>query len=174
AVVAIGSALFWPPYKLVGMVVARVRPLRDVRSTYKLVVGIVLFTLWWALLTGAAWWWQGWIAAAAVALGLPLLGILTLELQERWASAIDDAQRFVVHRTRPRAIAQLAERQKALAASLHQLYYSQPIPEAVHLKPGSDEHPSSPSVSSSFGFQPAETRSEGEAVESGPDLDAAE
>jgi glycerol-3-phosphate O-acyltransferase / dihydroxyacetone phosphate acyltransferase len=171
AVVAVGSALFWPPYKLVGIVEARARPLHDVRSTYKLIVGIVLFTLWWAILTAAAWWWQGWIAAVGVALALPLLGILTLELQERWANAIDDAHRFVVHRTRPRAIAQLAERQKALAARLHQLYYSQPITGANSSALGAEEPPRFKGMSSGFTLDPAVQRSR---ADTGPTLDAVE
>jgi glycerol-3-phosphate O-acyltransferase / dihydroxyacetone phosphate acyltransferase len=173
-VVAIGSALFWPPYKLVGMVVARARPVRDVRSTYKLIVGVVLFTLWWALLIAAAWWWQGWIAAAGVAVGLPLLGVLTLELQERWGSAIDDAYRFVVHRTRPRTVAQLAERQRTLAARLHRLYDSGSTAEIGNSPLAVKMDSPSVGAAAAIGGRPASASSSSQPVESRSTLDATE
>ncbi|CAN5703290.1 hypothetical protein BH23GEM6_BH23GEM6_19100 [soil metagenome] len=123
-IVAIGSALFWPPYRLVELFVSRVRPLHDVRSTYQLVAGLVIFTWWWALLVTAATWWGGWIAAASIAVALPILGLLTLDLQERWSTAIHDAHRFLIHRTRAATVAELADRQRELAARLEEMYRS--------------------------------------------------
>ncbi len=126
--VAIGSALFWPPYRAVGAVVDRLDPLHDTRSTFKLVAGLIFFPLWWGILSGAAWWVFGWRVAVAIAAVLPLVGLLTLELQERWWSAIGEARRFWVHRTRPRAVAELAARQRDLAARLDLLYRSRFLP----------------------------------------------
>jgi glycerol-3-phosphate O-acyltransferase / dihydroxyacetone phosphate acyltransferase len=120
--VAIGSALFWPPYRLVGWAVDRMDPLHDTRSTFKLVAGLILFPVWWVLLSGAAWWVWGWRVGLVAAGALPAIGLLTLDLQERWWSAIGDARRFWVHRTRPAAVAALAARQRELADRLDTLY----------------------------------------------------
>jgi glycerol-3-phosphate O-acyltransferase / dihydroxyacetone phosphate acyltransferase len=117
-IVALGSVIFWPPYRAVAWVVDRARPLRDTRSTYKLVAGLALFPAWWLLLVASATLIQGPGTGAAVAIALPAIGLLTLDLQERWAAALDDARKFRVHRTRPAAVAALAAGQREIAERL--------------------------------------------------------
>lgn len=119
--VALGSALFWPPYRAVGLIADRVRVSEDLRSTYKLVAGMVLFTLWWVVLVALGALLSGWEMALALALGTPLLGLLTLELQARWELALEEARRFAVLRLRPERVRQLGERQRDLAARLVEL-----------------------------------------------------
>jgi glycerol-3-phosphate O-acyltransferase / dihydroxyacetone phosphate acyltransferase len=134
--VMLGSALFWPPYRAVAFVVDRLKPLHDTRSTYKLVAGLGIYTLWWVLLTGLSGWLWGWRVALGVALALPVMGVLTLELQERFWRGLHDARRFWVHRTRPAAVAELAERQRELAARLEAIYRSGHATRRAHARDG--------------------------------------
>jgi glycerol-3-phosphate O-acyltransferase / dihydroxyacetone phosphate acyltransferase len=129
-VIAIGSAIFWPPYRAVAAVAARADVTHDVRSTYKLVAGIVFFSTWWLLLTAATAWWGGWPGALGVFVALPLLGLATLELQDRWAAALDDARRFALHRLRPGLVRELRQRQDELAERLLDLERSATPPRS--------------------------------------------
>ena len=52
----------------------------------KLMMGIVLLPLLYALVPALAWWWWGWTWALVVALALPLSGVATLRSLERGMS----------------------------------------------------------------------------------------
>ena len=61
----VGAALFWIPYQLTGMIVNRLRLEQDVRSTWKLLIGIVLYALWLVALVivaGTTFGWAGRVA----------------------------------------------------------------------------------------------------------------
>lgn len=118
---ALGSVLFYFPYRLTGVLEGRSRPARDVSATFKLLVGGALNLAWVALLAvgaGIAW---GWEAAAAVLVGLPLLGLLTLSVRSRWENAVEDARRFLLLRRSGDRLATLRARQRALAERLEAL-----------------------------------------------------
>jgi glycerol-3-phosphate O-acyltransferase/dihydroxyacetone phosphate acyltransferase len=117
----VGAVLFWPPYKLTGMIVDRLRLRRDVMSTWKLLIGIVLYLIWlvvvvWFIGTAIGWW-----AALASVVLIPAVGIVGLHLRENWRSTWDDIRRFFLLRSRGDLVEKLREEQKDLAQRLEAL-----------------------------------------------------
>lgn len=118
---AVGTVLFWPPYRLTGAVAGRTAPSPDTVATYKLLVGIVFGVLWTLLLAGVAAWRGGWVAGLAALAALPLLAGVTLHVHERWSRAVGEARRFFLRRRRRETLAALRERQRELARRLEAL-----------------------------------------------------
>jgi len=117
----VGAALFWIPYQLTGMIVTRLRLEEDVRSTWKLLIGIVLYTVWLVALMIVAGTTFGWGAALLTAVGVPAVAMIGLLVRERWQSAWADARTFFLLRSRGSLIAKLRSEQKDLAARLEKL-----------------------------------------------------
>ncbi|HEX6315838.1 MAG TPA: lysophospholipid acyltransferase family protein [Gemmatimonadaceae bacterium] len=116
-----GAILFWVPYQLTGFVIRRLRLQQDVQSTWKLLVGALLYGAWLLLLvwfTGASF---GWIAALVALVLVPGLAIAGLYLRENWRSTWHDVRRFFLLRTRAPLVARLREDQHSLAARLDAL-----------------------------------------------------
>lgn len=118
---ALGSALFYVPYRLTGVVEGRVRPEHDVRATYKVLVGGLLHLAWVVLLGAVAWAWAGPRVGAAVLLGLPLLGVVTVAVRSRWDEALESAGRFLRLRQREELVEELRVRQREIADRLEAL-----------------------------------------------------
>jgi glycerol-3-phosphate O-acyltransferase / dihydroxyacetone phosphate acyltransferase len=113
-----GAVLFWPPYRVTGLVARRLNPEPSVLSTTKLLVGIPTYLLWVVLLAlavGAAW---GPAAGVASVLVLPPFAVATLHLRERWVEGRREVRRFVLKRTRGPVIAELRARQSRLAEEI--------------------------------------------------------
>jgi len=117
----VGAALFWVPYQLTGIIVNRLRLEEDVRSTWKLLIGIVLYALWLVALVVVAGTTFGWGAALLTAVGVPVVAMIGLLVRERWQSAWADARRFFLLRSRGSLIAKLRSEQKDLAVRLESL-----------------------------------------------------
>jgi 1-acyl-sn-glycerol-3-phosphate acyltransferase len=116
-----GYLLFWLPYRLTGWIVDRLRLPEDQRSTWKLLVGIVVYAAWvvaLAIVAGAAL--GGWAALAALA-GVPAVGLGGLVVRERWRGAWDDIRRYTLLRTRRPLMSTLRDRQRDLGARLDAL-----------------------------------------------------
>jgi glycerol-3-phosphate O-acyltransferase/dihydroxyacetone phosphate acyltransferase len=118
---AIGTFFFWPPYRLVGLAERVLKPQLYVRSTTKLLAGIVLFGLYIAaiaaliaFLAGARW---GIIAAAI----LPFAALATIGFRERWRAGRQEARLLLLRRTRAARIAEMRTRQRRLAESIAEL-----------------------------------------------------
>ncbi len=107
-VIGAGALVFALPYSLVGLVDRRSDIPRDVRSTYKLLGGGLLYILWIGLLAALIGWSAGAMAALIAAAMLPLLGMATQWLRERWGYAMRDMRRFF-------ALRQTSLRQRLLA-----------------------------------------------------------
>lgn len=120
-VAAVSAALFWVPYRLTGTVVDRLGLEEDVRSTWKLLVGVVLYAAWLVMIVVGAGLWVGWLAALVTVVAVPVSGIAGLLVRERWRAAWDDARRFFLLRARRPLVASLAGRQHELAVRLHAL-----------------------------------------------------
>lgn len=119
-VIAAGAALFVIPYTLVGLIERRKELSRDVLSTYKLLGGGMLYITWIAVIALLIGWNFGAIAGSCTALGLPMLGMATQWLRERWGHALLDVRRFDSLRKRsPREL--LLARRRELAAELDRL-----------------------------------------------------
>jgi glycerol-3-phosphate O-acyltransferase / dihydroxyacetone phosphate acyltransferase len=117
---AVGAAAFWIPYRLTGALEERARPDHDVRATFRVLAGSLLFLGWLALLATLVGVTAGRVAALAALLVLPLLGLLALLLRDGWSDARFAAARFVRLR-RGAGLAELRERQRGLADRLAEL-----------------------------------------------------
>ena len=117
----VGAVLFWPPYRLTGMIVDRLKLSRDVRSTWKLLIGIVLYLVWLVALLWFIGATLGWVAALASALLIPGVAMAGLHVRENWHSTWDDVRRFVLLRSRADLVGKLRDEQKSLASRLDQL-----------------------------------------------------
>lgn len=117
----VGAALFWIPYQLTGAVVKRFRLLEDVRSTWKLLIGIVLYALWLLALVVVAGTTFGWLAAFLTLVGVPVVAMAGLLVRERWQSAWSDARRFFLLRSRQSLTRRLSSEQQDLGNRLDDL-----------------------------------------------------
>jgi 1-acyl-sn-glycerol-3-phosphate acyltransferase len=119
---ALGTAVFFVPYRLTGVLEARAKPEHDVRATYKLLVGAVCHLTWVLLLAAVTGILIGWKSGVAALLVLPALGLLTVAVRNRWDEAVDDARRFfLLRRRRADLLPELRGRQHALAERLEAL-----------------------------------------------------
>jgi len=126
----VGFLAFFPPYRVTGWIVDRVRLKPDERSTWKLLVGIGVYGAWVggvtlvaavaAAASGRVG--RGLLTAVIVLLALPLGGMVGLAVRERWRGTWRDARRFFLLRSRRTLMAQLRKEQRALATRLDTLY----------------------------------------------------
>ncbi|WP_420129095.1 lysophospholipid acyltransferase family protein [Longimicrobium sp.] len=114
----VGLALFYIPYRLTGFLADRAKPPRDIRATYKALIGIVLHLVWTVLLAGAAWWRWGWKIGLPALILLPIVAILTVIVIDMWRRASGEARRFFIRARRGQALLELRERQRSLAQRL--------------------------------------------------------
>jgi hypothetical protein len=103
------------------MIVNRLRLVEDVRSTWKLLIGIVLYALWLIALVAVAGTTFGWLAALLTVVLVPSVAMIGLLVREHWQTAWSDARRFFLLRSRGSLIAKLRSEQKDLAARLEEL-----------------------------------------------------
>jgi glycerol-3-phosphate O-acyltransferase/dihydroxyacetone phosphate acyltransferase len=116
-----GAVLFWVPYQLTGIIVTRLRLRQDVQSTWKLLIGAVLYLIW---LIALAWFigaTLGWVAALASLLLVPAVAIVGLHVRENWRTTWDDIRRFFLLRSRAELVDRLREEQAVLAQRLEAL-----------------------------------------------------
>ena len=118
AVAIAGLMPFWVPYRLTGLIVERLRLDEDVRSTWKLLLGIVLYTLWLAFLVTVAAVLVGSVGVLLCLVLVPAVAMGGLLVRERWQSAWSDARRFFLLRSRRDMIGKLRDRQHDLAGRL--------------------------------------------------------
>jgi 1-acyl-sn-glycerol-3-phosphate acyltransferase len=117
-VLAVGTAVFFVPYRLTGIVERRARPRDDVRATHKLLAGTIVFPLWILTLSLALATIAGPLTGVLALVGLPALGLFTLGLHEQWRDARAEAARYVTLRRRREAIEPLRDAQRELAVRL--------------------------------------------------------
>lgn len=117
-VAAAGWLLFLVPYHLTGWVVDRFRLEPDTRSTWKLMIGGLLYLAWvllLAVLGAMRWnWWMG----IVVMLVVPMVGMAGLLVRERWRDSWRDARRWLLLRSRRRLVESLRDEQQRLAEAL--------------------------------------------------------
>ena len=118
---ALGSIVFWPPYRLSGAIGAATAPKTSALSTHTILYGAAIFALWIVLLAALAGWAAGPGAGLVALIVLPVWALATLGVRERRRRAWQEARRFFTlrkHRERLRALKVeqrlLAERLAAL------------------------------------------------------------
>ncbi len=80
---AAGYALFRLPYRLTGWLTTLSRPDPETQSTYKLLIGLVVYTAWVMALAALAAWLAGpWIGALVLP-AVPAIGLIGLWIRER-------------------------------------------------------------------------------------------
>jgi glycerol-3-phosphate O-acyltransferase/dihydroxyacetone phosphate acyltransferase len=131
---AVGAALFWAPYQLTGFIVKRMRLLPDVRSTWKLLIGIVLYGIWLLALVVVAGTTFGWLGALLTCVLVTLVAVAGLAVRENWQDAWDDARRFFLIRSRSTLVARLREEQHRLGSRLDALLMDRTIPNDKNVK----------------------------------------
>ncbi len=117
----IGSILFLPPYRLVGWAEPRFDLPPDKRATYKVLGGTAAFGGWILALAALVRELMGWQPAMILLIVLPVLGILTLTIRDRWDLAVADFRRILLLKGRRDLREKLLERQAALAIRLREL-----------------------------------------------------
>lgn len=122
ALAIVGFLLFWVPYQLTGSVVDRMRRPDDQRSTYKLMVGIVLYAAWVLALDAAAALMLNVWAALGLLLGVPAVGMAGLVTRERMRGTWSDVRRFVLLHSRRGLADSLRAAQRDLGVRLDALY----------------------------------------------------
>ena len=96
-IAVIAALVFAVPYALTSAA-ARVTNDMDVTATAKVVGGVVIYSVWIALLGGLAWWFAGPAVAIAMVVGCPLLAITGLFAIERETSAWRTARAWLALR----------------------------------------------------------------------------
>ena len=127
-VLAVGTAVFFVPYRLTGIVERRARPRDDVRATHKVLAGAIVFPLWIivvSLFIGAI---AGFLAGLLGLVALPALGLFTLGLREQWAQARAEASRYLTLRRRRETIEPLRDQQRELAIRLKAVLEQRSVP----------------------------------------------
>ena len=120
-VAAAGWLLFYLPYRLTGVVVDRFGLAPDTRSTWKLMVGAVVYLLWLVVLAVVAWRVVAWWAGVVVLLGAPVIGMAGMLVRERWRGAWREARRWLLLRSRRPMVEGLQRAQCDLGARLDRL-----------------------------------------------------
>jgi len=115
---AVGTAVFFVPYRLTGIVEKQARPPDDVRATHKLLAGTIVFPLWILTLSLALMIMGGPLTGLLALVGLPALGLFTLGLHEQWRDARAEAARYVTLRRRRETIEPLRDAQRELGVRL--------------------------------------------------------
>lgn len=115
ALVLVGTALFYLPYRLTDLAAARGAPLRDVRATYKVLSGAVIFSLWIAAVALAVGLVAGLAAGAAALVLLPLLAFATVGAVGWWRRNLGAIRRYLLRSRRGAWLRELQTEQAALA-----------------------------------------------------------
>jgi glycerol-3-phosphate O-acyltransferase / dihydroxyacetone phosphate acyltransferase len=113
-----GAVVFLIPYEIIRAIGASAHLGPDLRATYKVLAGIAFYSLWIALLTGLAWWRFGPTAGVVTMVGLPLLGLATLAVEDWRRAAGGAVRRFIMRQRRTALVAELREEQRELARRL--------------------------------------------------------
>ncbi len=117
-----GYALFWLPYRVTGRLAALARPSPETQSTYRLLVGVVVYASWLAALAAVAGALAGAPAALLVAIGAPVIGLLGLFVRERRREARRIWTKVSRVLSRRELVPSLRARQREIADRLEALY----------------------------------------------------
>lgn len=116
-----GFLLYLIPFHVTGLVTRAARPPATQRSTYQILIGAVVYSLWILLIAwtvghffGLGWGLLGFVLQ-------PLIGITGMWTRERWSGYWSDMRRFFLIRSRLHLIQNLRERQRDLADKLDKL-----------------------------------------------------
>ena len=105
----VGLVLNWLPYRLPGRLSRWLTRTPDEPASYKLMAGLVLFPLFWAAETAAAWRLTGNAGAFATLAAAPTAGYVALLLSEAWEDVREERRRRHLEANPGRELRALAE-----------------------------------------------------------------
>ena len=115
---ALGSFVFWPPYKLIAIAERTLKPQPYLRSTTKVLAGVVCFGVWIGMLATAVGFVAGLRSALFTAAILPVFALATIRFHERWRAGLHELRRFYLERSRADKFTALRQRQRRLAQEI--------------------------------------------------------
>jgi hypothetical protein len=89
-----GTIAWYIPFKSPRVTLNLYKPPYEALATFKLATALLAFPLAYSLYLAVAWWLGGTRALVAVAIVLPLLGIVALRWRDRWRMAREDMYVF--------------------------------------------------------------------------------
>lgn len=104
----VGIALNWLPYRIPGWVARALRQPPHVAATYKVIVSVVVFPLFWLLEAGAVWRWLGALEGLLTLVVAPLSGWFALKFSEHLTRFRGEARAFMVLRSGQRVARELS------------------------------------------------------------------
>jgi 1-acyl-sn-glycerol-3-phosphate acyltransferase len=118
ALATVALVMFWVPYRLTGAVASKLTSHRDTVSTYRVLGGALIFSLWIAGLATVGGVAGGWAVAVAMLIVLPLVAVAGLHAVERWGQTVLQARRWLIIRRGTAHASVLRDRQRDLARRL--------------------------------------------------------
>jgi 1-acyl-sn-glycerol-3-phosphate acyltransferase len=115
-----GAIIYWVPFRLTGVLDARSGSNRDLRATYKALVGTVLHLGWTLVLCLLVLAFRGWLIAFGTAIVLPLLGMTAVLAFEQLHRSEGEARRFAIRLRRSGFLARLRTEQRELTRRLEE------------------------------------------------------
>lgn len=127
---AVGLALFWVPREITGYFGTKLGLLEgeDAVPTYRVLLGVIVFPLWFVLLAVLAGLKIGFWGALVVFVSLPLIGFGAIAVGETRRMSWVAVRRFFAMRFQRDRVAALRRRQKSLAGRLKMLIDEPTIP----------------------------------------------
>lgn len=113
---AIGTVAWYLPYLSPRVSLKLYRPAYETVATVKLATSLLVFPVTYALWLAAAWFLAGLIGMVAVALALPVAGLVALRWRDRWRIVREDTRVFWRAVRRRRLREELVSRRQALVS----------------------------------------------------------
>ena len=122
-IAAIGLFLFWIPRELTGAVGTKASKKEgdDSIPTFRVMYGGVIFIVWFALLALVFGWFTAWWAGVIAFFALPSFAFTAMAIGESRRFVWQSIRRYLVLRAHPERVAELRQRQHALAQRLKDL-----------------------------------------------------
>ena len=128
----VGLLLNWPPYRVVGWLTDSFDLVPNLRATWKVLLALALFPLYWLAAALAIGWSAGAIWGAAALALAPVAGWIALTYSESWAALRGESEAFITLKGRRAAARELARRRRRVLdevtrlVSLHAERYPRP------------------------------------------------
>ncbi len=119
-----GAVMFWAPKRATVTIADGMSATEgeDTVVTHRVLVGAVVFGLWFVLVAGVVWWTAGLGFALVALLVQPVWAFATLAIGEQRKQAWETMKRFFLRRRQQQRLEELRVAQRALAERLGRLY----------------------------------------------------